>query len=384
MCLFLTILLLVRRLSAESVLIFVGQDEVLANLAGEYIRLLLPGLIPNIITNCVSKFLQAQGLMNPQMYVYMIVFPINVLMQYFLVYADTPWRLGFYGAPIGSVIADTLVALLLVLYVRFVDGYQYWHPWTRECLSEWGVYFSLGLPGMLSICSEWWIFEAAALLAGVFGAVPLAAQSVILNSVTLAYMIFLGLAIACSNRVGNFLGGNRPDSAKNSAFVSMYLTMILACITFVTLFSLRKVWGHLFTSDSDVIKVVATVMPLCALFQFADGGCCVLNGILRGCGKQSVGACTNLITYYVLGIPLALFFTFYLDLQLLGIWIGLTVSLWITLLTLWYYVVARIDWNEVARCARQRVNRSHQRTVLYASDTDAESECEGGLLQNAY
>ena len=38
--------------------------------------------------------------------------------------------------------------------------------WSRECLTEWGAFMSLAIPGMLMLCVEWWTYEIGSFLAG--------------------------------------------------------------------------------------------------------------------------------------------------------------------------------------------------------------------------
>ncbi|KAG5352495.1 hypothetical protein C0989_002049 [Termitomyces sp. Mn162] len=45
-------------------------------------------------------------------------------------------------------------------------------------------------------------------------------------------------------------------------------------------------WAYLFNSDPDVVSLVASILPLVALFQVFDGNAAVTDGILRARGKQ--------------------------------------------------------------------------------------------------
>lgn len=49
-------------------------------------------------------------------------------------------------------------------------------------------------------------------------------------------------------------------------------------------------------------------------------------GVVRGCGRQLVGAITNLISYWVLGLPLAALLAFRFELGVHGLWTGLLVA----------------------------------------------------------
>lgn len=62
--------------------------------------------------------------------------------------------------------------------------------------------------------------------------------------------------------------------------------------------------GYIFTGDPDVAAYVASLLPIVCIYQIGDGGSCVTGGILRGSGKQKIGAVANLLAYYVIGLPL--------------------------------------------------------------------------------
>ncbi|KAI9221532.1 mate-domain-containing protein [Blastocladiella britannica] len=356
---------------AEPLLRLAHQDAELSRMAGSYIRIMLVSFAPNIVRDLVAKFLNAQGIMQAQFYVYLVVLPFNVALQYTLVYLDTPIRLGFYGAAWGSVISDIFSALLIIAYAVFISGHQCWQPWSRQALYGWGQYLRLGFPGMLMVCAEWWMFEIVALIAGVFGARVLAAQSIIINTSSIVYMTYLGISVVNSNRIGNFLGAGKPMRAKFSAQVSIAMAFVFSLVLGTAVLVFRRQWASLFTNDMDVVALTAAVLPVCALFQFADGGVCVTGGVLRGCGKQHVGAVLNLVAYYVIGLPFSALLTFYFDLQLLGIWLGLAAAQILCYAVQVMYVNSQIDWASECRVAQQRVNHNfHVAAVAHGLDED--------------
>jgi len=83
----------------------------------------------------------------------------------------------------------------------------------------------------------------------------------------------------------------------------------------------------LFTHDSEVIEIVAHALPVCALMQLFDGMAAVSHGLLRGIGRQEIGGYANLVTYYLVALPISFWLGFGMDLGLEGLWTGVTVGL---------------------------------------------------------
>ncbi len=54
-----------------------------------------------------------------------------------------------------------------------------------------------------------------------------------------------------------------------------------------------------------------------------EGANTVLAGVMRGCGRQRIGATINLATYWVLGLPAAVALAFWGGLGAQGLWAGL-------------------------------------------------------------
>ena len=51
-----------------------------------------------------------------------------------------------------------------------------------------------------------------------------------------------------------------------------------------------------------------------------------ISGILRGSGRQLIGAGVNFVSYYVIGLPIAIVLALVADLGALGVWSGLIVA----------------------------------------------------------
>lgn len=198
---------------SESILIRIVDAET-AKLSAQYLRIMIFSIPSYVAFESGKRLLQAQGLFREISYIIVTVAPINIFVNWFLV-----WKLelGFIGAPIGVVISRNLLAALLILYVKFVNGYQCWGGFDWKAFVNWGAMIKLALPGMTMVLAEWLAFELITLLSSRFGTDYLAAQSAIFTIVALLYQIPFSVSVACSTRVASLIGGGIIDSAKLAA-----------------------------------------------------------------------------------------------------------------------------------------------------------------------
>ncbi|KAH9174752.1 MATE efflux family protein [Lactarius sanguifluus] len=337
--------------NAESILLFLHQQPDVAHLAAVYLKYASIGL-PAYAFNCISRrYFQSQGLFMVPTQIILVIAPINAFLNYFLVCGPEPIALGFVGAPLATAISFNLISIASIVYGIFFVPSTAWHPFSRRSFTSLGVLVKLGLGGIGQTASEWWSWELIGLAASLLGPTVLAAQSVLLVSASTAFQAPFSLSVASSVRIGNLLGERNAARAEVSAKVSMLLALFFAGVSSAIFLTFRNKWGYLFNDDPSVINLVASILPLVALFQVFDGLNTVSGGILRARGKQFTGALLNLSAYYVLGIPIGVWLAFRYNMGLHGLWYGLTVSLvygsalgvWIGLKTDWAQEVQKVQ-----------------------------------------
>jgi Na+-driven multidrug efflux pump len=198
-----------------------------------------------------------------------------------------------------------------------------WGGWQwRTALSKWPEFLSLGLPGAVMTTLEWGTFEANAVFAGWLGVADLASHSALAQTGAVAFMVPLGLSVATAVRIGALMGEGRHQDAKMTVAVSIACGIIYTAINATVLVVFREGWGGLFTSSDDVIVRVAATMPFMALFNVFDTGQAVLSGIIRGIGRQALGAAANLVAYCGVGLASSYSIAIAAGMGLPGIWLG--------------------------------------------------------------
>lgn len=228
-------------------------------------------------------------------------------------------------------------------------------PLAREhALSGWGEFFSLGFPSALMLVVEWGSFEAAAIIAGHVDIPTLAAHTIVAATASLSFMPILGISVAASIRVGQRMGDRKPDEARltyrvvnvaGAAFVLLNAAFILA---------VRGFWSRIFTSDDPAVEaLISRFLPLLALYTAFDAGQCLCSGALRGVGRPSIAAGANVVSYIVIGLPLAYVLAINEGWGLPGIWAGLTVAVAVAFALL-YGALRTLDWAKESEKAHAR------------------------------
>ncbi|THH09581.1 hypothetical protein EW145_g1918 [Phellinidium pouzarii] len=353
-------------LNAEAILLLVRQDPEVARLAGLYLRWSLLGLPAYAFNQVARRYFQSQGLLDVPTRVLLVVAPVNAFLNYFLVWGPAWIRFGFVGAPLAAAFSLNLSALLSILYGILFAPRTAWRRVSRRAFTNLGILVQLGLAGVGQTASEWWSWELVGLAASLLGPVALATQSVLLVSSSTAYQAPYSLSIASSVRIGNLLGEANARRAGIAANVSLLVALIFAGFNSTVFLVFRKSWGYLFNDDPEVVSLVASILPLVALFQIGDCLDACTGGILRAQGKQFTGALLNLSAYYVLGLPLGLWLAFAREWRLAGLWTGLSVALiYAAIVSVW--ICLRTDWQQQvhkvqARVEKDRVDDMHARS----------------------
>ncbi|KAI8984097.1 mate-domain-containing protein [Mycotypha africana] len=341
--------------NSEKVFIFLRQDPVVAHLSSIYVRWMILAIPAFAIFEALKKMLQAQGIFSPPTYILIFSSPINLLLNYALVWIPR-FSFGFHGAPIASCISYWLIVVLLSLYIYRIDGHQAWPNWSTSFVYQvryWGPMIKLAVPGILLICTETWAYEIIALGASWIDTPNLSAQSIILTSITALYTLAFGVGIAAANRVGNLLGAQRSNQARTAARAALIVGTLIGTSNSLVLLLFRHVWAYLFTSDEEVVQIVTQMLPLVALFVVADNMAGVADGVLNGMGRQHVGAWCNLASYYLSALPIGLYLCFKCGWWLSGLWTALAGSMFVAA-AVTVLVVLVANWKKEAEKAEKR------------------------------
>lgn len=336
-CAFFMPVALIWVFAAQPIISSVCDDLELVLLSQTYLRTILLGVPGYIVFECGKRFLQAQGIFYASTLVLVICAPVNAFLNYILVW-NPRIGLGFIGAPLAVAISNWLMAILLICFITFVDGNKCWtKPSCNRLFQNWNVMICLAVPGVIMVEAEFLAYEVLTILCSKFGTTALAAQSITSTTMSLFYQIPFSIGLVVSTRIANYIGSREVASAKTTTYVAMLLILAVAFIDSCCIYLARNLLGSIYSRDEEVISKVSDMGIVLACCHLLDAPCAVFCGILRGLGRQRIGGYLNLTGYYVVAVPLAIYFGFVLDLQLKGLWMGIASALiFITSVQAWY------------------------------------------------
>lgn len=298
-------------------------EEELAQMCQTYLRILLAGAPGLLLFETGKRFLQAQHIFNAGTYVLAVAVPINVLINWLLVWHPV-YGLGFIGAPIASAIGYWSISLLMLAYVFFVDGKKCWGGLDiPKALDNWSPMLKLAVPGVVMVEAEYLAFEVLTIFAAAFGTHALAAQSIASNVGSLAFQLPFAVAVAISTRIGHFVGMKDVGAARVVTKLSFVFAGAIALFSFSVIFINKGFLASVFTDDAAVMEVGKKIIRLVAVNQLGDGFNVLGAGVLRGQGRQNIGSYFNLLSYYAIALPLGYLLAFRFKMELVGLWVGL-------------------------------------------------------------
>ena len=351
----------------EDVFLLAGQDPHISALAGEYVFYCLPTIFPILYSEIIKRYLQAQSIMAPQIYVACVANLVHALAAYAMMF-KLDW--GLRGASIGLCIGLSTNLLCWLVYLQCINRRVSRRTCPRLNLSAlfsgWWPLFRLGIPGCLMMLFEWASFELCAVGAGWMGGVQLDTIIVFSNLCTFLTMAPSGIAISTSTMVGHAIGAGKDEHARLYAHAAACMILVFAGAESVLLGLLHNHLVRVFSSSHVVSQSFSAISMSVALFVMFDCFQTVAGGVLRGLGYQSFGATTNGVVFYLFGLPLGFTLAFYFQMGVPGLVIGLVTSV-VTQTLVFGWRLVRVDWKEETNKAEKRIEEEKPDPTLIAA-----------------
>jgi MATE family multidrug resistance protein len=321
---------------SEALLLALGQEPQLARDAHSFMHELQWGFLPALGFIALRSFVAALERPLAAMVVTVAAILFNILANWALVFGHLGLpALGLRGSGLATTLSNTFLFLGLVAVVALDRQFRRFHlfgRWWRPDGARLAALWRLGVPIGATMALEVTLFNAAVFLMGQFGTVAIAAHSIAIQIAAASFMVPLGLGQAATVRVGLAHGAGLRDAVTRAGWAAFALAIAFMATMSVVLLTLSRTLISAFIDVGDpanaaVIDTAALFLVWAAIFQIADGAQVVGAGMLRGLQDTRVPMLYAAFGYWGCGMPLSLFFAFYLRLGGVGIWMGLASGL---------------------------------------------------------
>lgn len=340
---------------AAPLLRLIGQTDQIAKAAGIFSLWMIPQLFAYSMNFPIAKFLQAQSKMMAMAVISLVALALHTLFSW-LVMLKLGW--GMVGAAVVLNASWWFIVVAQLVYIFSGTCGNAWSGFSWKAFHNLWGFVRLSLASAVMLCLEVWYFMALILFAGYLKnpEISVDALSICMNILGWAVMVAIGANAATSVRVSNELGAGHPRIAKFSVVVVVITSFMIGLLLSLILIIARKQYPSVFTSSTDVKKLVYQLTPLLASSIVINNVQPVLSGVAIGAGWQAAVAYVNIGCYYVFGIPLGLILGYKLDFGVTGIWYGMLSGTVLQTLVL-FLMTYRTNWNKEASIAGDRIRR---------------------------
>ncbi|MAL98449.1 MAG: MATE family efflux transporter [Alteromonadaceae bacterium] len=260
---------------------------------------------------------------------------INLPLNYIFIYGKLGLpAMGGIGCGWATAISNLVAAVILLLYLNRSHTYRPFHlisHWVPPSLREIADVLLLGAPIGFTVFVEVSMFSVIALFLAPLGPVVVAGHQIVLNVVSLLFMVPLSLGMALTLRISFLVGAESLDTARLLARSSLLLASSIALVYAPILFLHADLVAALYTRDQQVQAVAIRLLWFAAIFQIADVIQVTAIGALRGYKDTRVPLYIMLLSFWGVCLPLGYVLTFtdmlVPALGAAGFWVGLTVGL---------------------------------------------------------
>jgi MATE family multidrug resistance protein len=306
------------------------QPPQIKTLTQEYLWIITISTIPAFIFSAIKSFTDGLSHTKVAMNITWTALILNVILNHLFINGIGNMKgMGLNGAGLGTLISRIYMMVAITYYVFKTDTFKAYLNATgiQEKLSDLiKDIMRIGVPSGLQGFCEIAAFYGAVVMMGWISIEHKAAHQVAIGFVSLTYMAATGIATAGGIRVGAGVGERSRQAILKSGTAALVIGIGFMAICCVLMLTFNDFFAS-YVKNEQVIFLAAQLIIWGGVFQLFDGVQAVSLGILRGIQDVNVPTFITIFAYWGVGLPLCYVLGFIYDLKHIGIWIGLTVSL---------------------------------------------------------
>lgn len=333
---------------AKDLLILMGADEWSVSVGYTYTQWMLGGNLVIMLLFVINAIFRGAGDAAIAMRILWIANGINIVLDPLFIFGWGPFpAMGIEGAAVATNLGRG-IAVLCQLWLLWKGGK---HIQVRlEQLRLHGAIMvnilktSFGGIAQMFVAMTSWIFLMRIL--SDIGSVAVAGATIAMRIMMFTMMPAWGFSNAAATLVGQNLGAGSPERAEATVWKIGGYTMIFLVGVSIIFFFFNEALMRIFTQDLEVIAIGAEWLRILSFSFFVYGWWMVSIQAFNGAGDTKTPTYINLVFFWLIQIPLAYWFTQYLDWAHSGVFWAVFISeTSVGLFTLWLF--KKGNWKQV-------------------------------------
>jgi MATE family multidrug resistance protein len=310
------------------VLKLIGSSAEVEKYSGIYIRIRLYSGIGVFTSFALAGFFRGIGNTKTPMRIAIVANSFNVIANYLLIFGKFGFpRLEVTGAALATLLSSMLsgvLYLILCLSGKYNEIYST-RSFYRIEFAQIRRIIRIGLPMGVQFFLDTASFSVFTAFIARMGDAPLAASNAAMTLMSTSFMPLIGISIAATTLVGQFIGAEELGHARKSGYTAIKLGILYAALVASNFFIFPRQLISLVSKDPEVINLGAKILMMAGIFQLSDGFGICANGALRGAGDTRFIMVVGISYAWFLFVPLSYLLGYTFGGGAVGAWIGATI-----------------------------------------------------------
>lgn len=275
-----------------------------------YFTILMLGSVSQSFAAAISGFFSGRGDTKTVMMANVIGNVVNVVLDYVLIFGKFGLpELGIAGAAIATVIAGWVSPgiMLTLFFSKRINAQFSTRAALRWDIGQMRRMIRFGGPSGIHLFLDLASFSLFVLLLGRQGEAAAIASNMALSINLFALMPMIGLGIASSIMVGQYMGAGRPDLAEKSGWIALKAGMVYTIPLVSTFVLFPHFYVNLFgqndgiAASQEVFEICRRLLVILVVWGIMDATNFIISGALKGAGD------THFVMYFHTSLAWGLF-----------------------------------------------------------------------------
>jgi putative MATE family efflux protein len=327
-------------LYAKGGLQLMGASEAVADLGSGYFALMFGSNIVIVLLFMLNAVFRGAGDAAFALRVLFIANGLNIVLDPILIFGFGPIpAMGLMGAGVATVIGRTIGILVQIVLLTGNKGnlrLRLRHCRLRFDIIRRLVAISIPAVAQFFVGSASWIVIMR--LVSTFGTAATAGYTVAIRVIIFALLPSWGMGNAAAALVGQSLGANKPDRAERAVWLTSWTNTVFLSVCGIVLYFFGRELVSPFTADPAAREIGALCLKLIAFSYPFYGFGMVMVQAFNGAGDTRTPTIINLISFWMLQIPMAYWLALRLEMGPAGIFISVAFaqSILAVITVLWF------------------------------------------------